>query len=145
SEWVAQNNARSAGLSWDGRAAAGDARTVSASLVSASPTANPLSRNERTNPARRRRVASPIASEGTRIAAVSMADAMRSRHLSQKALGHLAGKPHAVLVGLEQADHRIVNGFRLLAQIMNVEPGQRRRPVERLGDAGNLAQVLLAD
>ena len=56
SECVAQNSARSAGLSDDGRAAAGEARIASASRVSASPTLKPLSRSVRAKPASRRRV-----------------------------------------------------------------------------------------
>ena len=47
SEWVAQNSERSADLSEDGRAAAGDTRIESASRVSASPTLKPLSRKLR--------------------------------------------------------------------------------------------------
>ena len=47
-------------------------------------------------------------------------------------------------MGLEQRDQRIVHEFRLLAHVLDAEPGQRRRPIERLGDAGNFAQVFLA-
>ncbi len=59
SEWVAQNSARSAGLSDDERTAAVDANTASASRVSASPTLKPLSRSVRAKPASFTRIASP--------------------------------------------------------------------------------------
>ena len=50
----------------------------------------------------------------------------------------------AVLARLEERDQRLMDDLRLLPQILDAEPGEGRRPVERLGDAGNLLQVLLA-
>ena len=90
SEWVAQNSARSAGFSDDGRVAAGDARTASASRVSARPTLKPLSRSVRAKPARRRRVGRRRSlSPGSRDAAAVMAHP--SRHLAEQALASPRG------------------------------------------------------
>ena len=45
-------------------------------------------------------------------------------------------------MGLQDRDQRVMHDFGLLPQILDVKPGKRRRPVERLGDAGDLAQIL---
>src|SRR3546814_6520839 len=46
---------------------------------------------------------------------------------------------------LQQADQRFMDGFRRRLQIDDAEPDQRRRPIQRLGDARHLAQVLAPD
>src|SRR5690242_21365135 len=43
-----------------------------------------------------------------------------------------------------QTHQRVVHELGLILEIAHVEPDQRRRPVERLGDARHLAQFLLA-
>src|SRR6267142_3556197 len=140
SEWVAHNSDRSAGLSMEGRAPAREASTASASRVSARPTLKPLSRKVRAKPASFCRTGSPMLSSARLVATAAIV----SRHLAEQARAHLAREPRAVLVRLEQADHGLVHGLRLLPQIVQAEAGQRRGPVERLGDARHLAQVLLA-
>src|ERR1700746_4006466 len=60
SECVAQNSARSAGLSEDGRLAIGSARIASASPVSERPTLKPLSRSVCAKAASFRRIAVPM-------------------------------------------------------------------------------------
>src|ERR1700722_2257188 len=67
-----------------------------------------------------------------------------SRRLAEEALADFTREPRAILMGLEQTNHGLVDGFRLLAQVVHFEAGERRRPVERLGDAWDLAQILLA-
>src|SRR5262245_61376114 len=124
-------------LSAAGRVAAGDARMASASPVSASPTLNPLSRSVRAKPASFCRMAAPSVSSAFAIAA-----AIGSRHLAEQPLGHLAGDAGAVLVGLEQAHHGVVHGLGLVAQVVGAEAGERGGPIERLGHARHLAQIL---
>ena len=86
SERVAQNSARNAGLSDDGRAAAGEARIASASRVSARPTVKPLSRSVRAKPASRwRRRCAERSRHRHRGEPIS-------RHLAEQPLGHLAGE-----------------------------------------------------
>src|SRR5215472_7998218 len=109
SEWVAQNSARSAGLSVAARVPGGPASTVRASRVSASPTLKPLRRRLRAKPASFCRIGSPIDMSGSLIAATLIG----SRHLAEQAVAHLAGHPRAVLVCLEQAHHRLLHGLRL--------------------------------
>jgi hypothetical protein len=50
-----------------------------------------------------------------------------------------------VLGCLDQAHHGLEYRFGLGAQIVDAEPGQRCRPIERLRDARALAQIFLAD
>jgi hypothetical protein len=42
------------------------------------------------------------------------------------------------------AGARLEDGLRLLPQVVHLEPGERRRPVERFRDARHLEQILLA-
>src|ERR1700735_703186 len=48
-------------------------------------------------------------------------------------------------MGLEQAHQGLVHDLGGIMQVAHVEPDQGRRPVQRLGDAGHLAQFFLAD
>ena len=164
SECVAQNSARNAGLSDEGRTAAGEARTASASLrfgqadleavvaQGAGEAGEPAAGAERSSVIRWAAEGSPRRMRGGACPSRLLqshaegAEGRRSsRHLAEEPLGHLAGHPRAVLMGLQQAHHGFVDGFRLLPQLVDVEARERRRPVERLRDAGHLAQVLLAD
>src|SRR5499427_10863473 len=149
SEWVAQKSARSAGLSDAARAPGGPARIASASRVSARPTLKPLSRKVRAKPASFCRAAAPISASAWPASAwlwliAAALIALASRDLAEQAIADLAGEPRAVLVRLEEADHGLVHRLKLLAQVMNAEARERRGPVERLGDARHLAQILLA-
>src|SRR5262249_16133772 len=72
-------------------------------------------------------------------------DLPTSRHFTEQPVGHLAGEARAVLMRFEQADHGLMNAFRLLPQFMNFKAGEWRGPVECLCDTGNLLQILLAD
>src|SRR5690349_14172996 len=55
-----------------------------------------------------------------------------SGDLAEQAIGHLARQPRAVLMRLEKADQRLMHRLGLLAEIVEVEAGQGRGPVERL-------------
>src|SRR5215813_13206122 len=139
SEWVAQKSARSAGLSDAARAP----------RVSARPTLKPLSRKVRAKPASFCRAAAPISASAWPASAwlwliAAALIALPSRDLAEQAIADLAGEPRAVLVRLEEADHGLVHRLGLLAQVMDAEARDRRGPVERLGDARHLAQILLA-
>src|SRR5204862_3986663 len=67
-----------------------------------------------------------------------------SGDLAEEPVRHLASEARPVLMRLQQTYQRLVYGLRLLPQIVNLEPGERRRPVQGLRDARHLAQVLLA-
>src|SRR5580700_6707598 len=58
-----------------------------------------------------------------------------SRHLAEEAFADFTRQPRAILVGLEQTNHGLVDGFWFLPEIMHFEAGERGCPVERLGDA----------
>ena len=67
-----------------------------------------------------------------------------SCHLADKPARRLRTDRGAILAGLEQRDQSRMDDLRLLPQILDAEPSKRRRPVERLGDAGDFLQIFLA-
>src|SRR5215472_17408541 len=142
SECVAQKRARNAGLSAEARVAVGVAKRANASRVSANPTLKPLSRSVRAKPASFWRIGAPTCSLGSVIAAGVIA--APSRHLAEQAVADLAGELRAVLVRLEETNHGLVDGLRLLPQLMHAEPGERGGPIECLRDAGHLTEIFPA-
>src|SRR5262249_59791774 len=67
---------------------------------------------------------------------------LRSRYLVEEALVYFTREPRAILMRLKQANHGFVDRFRFLPQIMDFQPDQSRRPVQRFRNAGDLAQIL---
>ena len=95
---------------------AGEPRITSASRVfGRGPTRKPLWRSVGG------RIPQPSARRCAALA-VGLLSAPASRDLSEKPLGHLAGKARTVLVRLEQAHHRFMHGFGLLPQVVHSRP-----------------------
>src|SRR5262245_65919859 len=109
----------------------------SASRVSASPTLKPFSRSVTAKPARRARAPAPMLPTDALIGSTAIRP---SGDLAQQPVGHLAGEPRAIFMGLDQADHGLMHRLRRLPQVVDAETGQHGRPVERLRDAGALLQ-----
>src|SRR5882672_2056315 len=109
---------------------------LSASCVSPSPVANPLARRLRTKPASRPRAVTPIG---------VMEAASMSRHPPQQAVADFAGHAALILIGLEQADQRVMHSLGILMKILDAETGQGSGPIQGFGDTGHLAQIFLPD
>ena len=131
------NSALSASRRRSGRSASGLAMTRAASPVSAWPTAKPASRKcaHETGeaPAHRRARAER-----------SSRRAPRSRRPPGEPRRHLGRHARAVLARLQHRDQRRVDDLGLRGEVADAEAGQRRGPIEALGDARRLAQLLLA-
>src|SRR5271155_3901908 len=137
------NRARNPARKPSGRSASGPAISRPASCASAWPMTKPASRRVTTKPARRRHIAGP-GPEPSKAKASAPITRRLSCDLADEPARRLRTDGGAVLAGLEQRDQRRVDDLRLLPQVLDAESGERRRPVERLGDAWNLLQVLLA-
>src|SRR5579871_6012590 len=72
----------------------------------------------------------------------SLRGAQLRAHLLDQLLGGTAFEPRDVVLVLEQHAERVGDGGRIERD--RVELGERARPVESLGDAGGLEQILLA-
>src|SRR5271155_1913802 len=137
------NRARNPARKPSGRSASGPAISRAASCVSAWPMTKPAPRRVTTKPARRLRIAGPGPAPSNAKACAPITRRL-SCDLADEPAPRLRTDRDAVLAGLEQRDQRRVNDLRLLAEIVDAEPGERRRPVERLGHARDLLQVFLA-